>query len=298
MNISSEGREALIKIDEALSTIFECLKMLAAFDKGNGPIGFEAKELIKIIKDSKTFLDDYLDDLSIEDTEIILNKTVNLDKGQFAFGVSFNSSKEKMIILRTINELLSKYLKAQFNISEIDYPLLLSEYLTIDMVNVLINILSKVIPNYDIEMQRQLIISKYYLTFCVNSVEENQIDNNYQTTNKSYVISKTAHKFCDVSKDEEEQFINTWAEATYYNALNNILNSKGIELSVIDIVNSCIMRTILVLINEDLASDLMYNTMNYLQQKQVSKKCEEILFDAITSRFEDENIPAFVSFER
>ena len=298
MEISRMGKDLLSNIDEVLSTEYECYRMIIPFDDGTGAKGLAANEIIKLIKMCREQLDSYVERLSSEDTYKLLSNVFNIEKGQYMFGVGFDVSKEKLLLIRTLNELLSKYLKEQISDKNIEYRLILSQYLTIDMINVLLSVLNKMMSNFDADMQKQIIIAKYHIAFCISEVEKELVQNNYKVNDSNYVISYTAHNFCGVSEEVEKSYINEWAIKTYYKALELIMDSKAKELNIVDIVNSGIMRTILVLVDDELASDLMHNTMNYLQNGKIPRYNIDIIYDAITSRFEDEGIKQVVKFKK
>ena len=298
MDISRMGKDLISNIDEALSTEYECYRMIVAFDKGNGAEGLAANEILKLIKTCRIQLASYFERLSDEDTYELLNKVYNIEKGCYMYGIGFNVSKDKLLFIRTLNELLSKYLRKQISDKKIDYRLILSEYLTIDMINILLSVLNKMMLNFDKSMQEQIIITKYHLAFCMSEVEESLVNNNYKVSDTSYVISETANALCGISENVNKQYIDKWAIETFYSALNGILNSDAKELNIVDVVNSGILRTILILVNDELASDLMHNAMMYLQNSKISRFNIDLIYDAITSRFEDENIKQVIKFKK
>ncbi len=298
MDISSEGKDLLASIDEALSSEYECFEMLMAFDNGSGPKNFATDDVIKVLKKTEGLINDFLDELSIYDTTILYEGILGINDGNFEFGISFSVPKEKMIITRTINELLSKYLKEQTNAGNMPYDLIQKKYLTIDLINLVISILNKMAPNFDEDIQKQIVIIKYQLIYCMKEVGDTSLSNKYENVSNPLLIHKTVHSFCNVSNEQANEFVNNWVMGMYFNSLNGILKNKSTSLSILDIVYCATMRALLLFTDEDFASDLMYDTMNYLRSGKIPNFDEALVFEAITSRFDDEEMPQFLSFIR
>lgn len=298
MEISSEGKDILANIDEALDSEYECFQMLMAFDKGNGPKSFALNDVIKVLKKVESIISEYVAELSIYDTSSLLESVISLNDGGFEYGISYNVPKEKLIITRVINELLSKYLNEQIKAGITQYNLVLKQYLTIDFINLLISILNKILPNYDADMQKQIVIVKYQLIYCLREVGELSLSNNYENVNNPLLIHKTVQDFCGISSKKMEEYAHNWILNMYFSALNGILNNRADKMSIVDIVTGAMMRSLLLLTDEEFASDLMHETMDYLRSGKIPPFDEELIFEAITSRFEDEEIPQFLSFIR
>jgi len=298
MEISNEGKDILANIDEALSDEYECFQMLMAFDKGDGPKNNAAKDIIRVLKKTEGLVNEFVDNLSIYDTTSLLEGIIGISEGNFEYGISYSVSKEKMVITRTINELLSKYLKEQTKEGSFPYYLVLKQYLTVDFINLMNSILNRMSQRFDEDIQKQIIIVKYQLIYCMTEVVDSSLQNSFVNGNKPLIIHRAVQSFCNVSEKEFNEFINTWALGMFFNALKGIINNKSDSISIVDIVNCATMRSLILLLDEEFASELMHDTLNYLRTGKIPSFDEELLFESVTSRFEDEEMPQFLSFIR
>ena len=295
MEISSEGKDILDNIDEVLASEYECFEMLMSFDNGDGPKSAAVPDIIKVIKKTEDLLNGFIRELSIYDTTELLEGVLSINDG-CQYGISYGVPKEKMIITRTMNELLSKYLMEQVKDGNISYSLILNNYLTIDLINMLIAVLNKMYGKFSQDIQQQIIIVKYQLLFSMREVGEVSLNNDFKTITNPLMIYNTISGLCQISQEKVDEYTRNWIRGMYYNALREIINSNADELSIIDIVSSAMLRALILLADEEFASDLMHVGMDQIRYSNIPNFNEELIFEAITSRFEDEEIPQFLSF--